>query len=141
MTDFKYPNQKDVYWEKWIDAYDNEDIVMAENQYIEDDLEFLDEDDMPLDNFKKPIQSILTPFGVLPITDKTLASSRFKFWVGHANFKLMHRHYPIIENCDGVEYVEIMTPYRFKIAIGKMFEDRSVMFQVKEALISSLSNG
>ena len=81
------------------------------------------------------IKSIMTPFGIMPLTEQSLASQHFKFWVGHANFKLTDKVYNIVGNTAGVETLDILTPYRFRIAIGKMFVDRDVMSTVRNNLL------
>jgi len=100
-----------------------------------DDDELDDFDEEELQSFAKPVQTILTPFGILPLTEQTLASTHFKFWVGHSNFKLLDSYYESIEMCAGVESVDILTPYRFRIAIGKLFKDRDVMGSVRDTLV------
>lgn len=152
------PEGNDVYWEPWIDAYDNDEINSAKmlyeqqfQEYLEDMLEgkeeFVEEDEAQppqeqvdlgdeLSMFEKPIKTIITPFGVLPLTETSLASTHFKFWVGHTNFKILDSYIELIEACPGVETIDVLTPYRFRIAIGKLFRDRDVMHAVKKALVN-----
>jgi len=147
---FSYPEGLEIYWEPWIDAYSNEDFAKMENLMeelkapIDSEIEEeLTQEEIDLINemanqdvFNKPMQTIMTPFGVMPITENTLASTRFKFWTGHTNFKLQKYHLDILDNeCIGVESVDILTPLRFKISIGKLFRDREVMFEVREKLV------
>ena len=89
------------------------------------------------------IRSIMTPFGILPLTEQSLASRHFKFWVGHTNFMLgdgyktgTEEFEALIGSVLGVEAVDILTSYRFRIAIGKMFKDRDVMDNVKKRLVA-----
>lgn len=132
------PSGHDVYWEKWIDAYNNEDTKKLKTM-VEDPI--YDDGGMMLeDAFSQPIKTILTPFGALPLTEQSLASNHFKFWVGHCNFKLFERYYAIIAACDGVEAIDILTPYRFRIAIGKLFQDRQVMDTVRKTLLGATNH-
>ncbi|NVM35758.1 MAG: hypothetical protein HWN81_09195 [Candidatus Lokiarchaeota archaeon] len=137
------PNTYDIYWSAWIDAYNNEEVEKVKQKYREtvEELkeEFLEEE-LIEDFYEQPYKTIMTPFGILPITEQSLASNHFKLWVGHCNFKLLEKHYEIIENCKGVESIDILTPYRFRLGIGMMFEDREIMNGVKKALIDSVSN-
>jgi len=145
-----YPSGNDVYWEKWTDAYNNDGIEASkkliedirEDEYdLEDDDErlALDKDeDIPF--FDTHIQTILTPFGVLPLTEDSFVSNHFKFWVGHANFKLWDAYYKVIGDILGVESVDILTPLRFRIAVGKMFKDEDVMSRVRSALLEVVNN-
>jgi len=138
------PNTYDVYWHVWTDVYNNEEVEKVKNRYMETVEELKEEeysDEEFIENFyEQPYKTIMTPFGILPLTEQSLASNHFKLWVGHCNFKLLQSHYEIIENCRGVESIDILTPYRFRLGIGMMFEDREVMNDVKKALIDSVSD-
>tara|TARA_R100000005_G_scaffold95213_2_gene75900 strand:+ start:192 stop:674 length:483 start_codon:yes stop_codon:yes gene_type:complete len=140
----KFPESAEVYWEKWVDVYEQEMDALEEEilrqELLEQELEELDDgysaynDEPELAPFNK-IKTILTPFGVLPLTEQTLASTHFKFWVGHTNFRLLKKHVLMIENVIGVETVDVMTPYRFRISVAKLFKDRDVMSSVRAVLI------
>ena len=85
------PSGNDVYWEKWMDAFEevqenaSEFSDDTEESYLEsayeENQEYVDEPEVAL-----PIRGVMTPYGMLPLTDDTLASRKFKFWVGHSNF-------------------------------------------------------
>ena len=142
---FEYPNDFDVYWEKWIDVYQQE---MEEIESAIDELEGLDylgydidpEVRDQLENMANipSIKTIMTPFGMLPLTEQSLASNHFKLWVGHTNFSVLKSHARIIGSVKGVESVDILTPYRFRIGIAKLFVDRDVMAGVRKALLETL---
>ena len=145
--DMQYPKTYDVGWEKWIDAYEQEIEVEDELDIDEED----DLDDGSMEDLNKIfgnnsympiIKSIMTPYGILPLTEQSLASKHFKFWVGHTNFMLGDGKHTSVKEFEkligsvlGVESVDILTSYRFRIAIGKMFKDRDVMDNVKRILI------
>ena len=139
MSDVPTPTGYDVYWEKWIDAFEEEEAEMIEEmkevEDFEDYEEALDQDMIKHSH----IRTIITPFGVLPITEKTRASNYFKLWVGHSNFKLTEDFYKVIGDAAGVEALDILTPYRFRIAIGKMFVDRDVMKTVRDCMVEHIS--
>lgn len=150
LSDLPIPSGNDVYWEPWIDAYDNEEVSNAQKMFEEEikDIDEIDGEEELLEEqelyeefamFQKPVKTIITPYGVLPLTETSLASSHFKFWVGHSNFKLMESFYSVIEDCNGVESLDILTPYRFRIAVGKMFLDRDVMHQVRSTLLGVIN--
>ena len=137
------PSGYDVYWEKWVDAYESdiETIDMTHEKFEEDeksdfgiDFQSFEEEDsieLPM----KTIQTIFTPFGVMPLPEQSLASSYFKFWVGHTNFKITYSFYKIISNIEGVETLDIFSPYRFRISVGKLFRDRDVMNDIRKSMI------
>ena len=148
----KNPIDHDIGWEKWIDAYDQEleDNILDIPEEEELDLEDLE--DLGIESFghmKPMIRSIMTPFGILPLTEQSLASRHFKFWVGHTNFMLGDGQHTSTEEFEtiiggvlGVETVDILTSYRFRVGIGKMFQDREVMDTIKKTLVAFLkSNG
>ena len=143
------PSGYDVYWEKWIDAFEQEDSELDEeiqemHKLLENDehsdIEELDEDLDIIKHSVSHIRSIVTPFGVLPLTEKTRASNYFKLWVGHSNFKLTEDFYKVIGQQPGIEALDILTPYRFRIAVGKMFKDRDVMKDVRDKMVSHVRN-
>ena len=142
MSDVPTPTGYDVYWEKWVDAFEAEENEMAEEMYEGEDFDEYEESLMEQEIMKHSpshIRTIITPFGVLPITEKTRASNYFKLWVGHSNFKLTEDFYKIIGRSSGVEALDILTPYRFRIDIGKMFVDRDVMKTVRDCMVEHIS--
>jgi len=149
MTNVPIPTGYDVYWKKWVDAYDNDELTHAQKSFeeeIERDSDDYDNtyQDPPVDDelpfFNQHIKTILTPFGVLPLTEHSLASKHFKFWVGHTNFKLWDKYYPVIGDVLGVESVDILTPLRFRIAVGELFQDRDVMDKVRGVLLGAIED-
>jgi hypothetical protein len=71
----------------------------------------------PTEN-KDYIKGVLTQFGVLPVNEHF---SPFEFWIGHTNFFVSTTILDIIEKTPGVETLDLnsLTPYRFKISIGR----------------------
>jgi hypothetical protein len=150
--DVQYSKDYDVGWEKWVDAYDQELEDMrevSEEEFDEEELEELglDESFFLGKQVTPIIKSIMTPFGILPLTEQSLASRHFKFWVGHTNFMLgdgiettTEDFEKIIGSVLGIESVDIMTSYRFRISVGKMFQDREIMNNVKERLIGFIKS-
>ena len=140
---FEYPKDFDVYWEKWIDAYEQE---LEEEQQLLEQLteEELAELNISFEDLGEPynkvshVRSIMTPFGIMPLTEQSLASNHFKLWVGHSNFKILKSHVKIIGAVARVETVDILTPYRLRMSVAKLFVDRDVMSSVREALLNSL---
>ena len=139
------PSGYDVFWDKWIDAFEQEDMDLEEDIHQMQELlaneEGIEEDDLELvDHSVSHIRSIVTPFGVLPLTEQTRASHYFKLWVGHSNFKLTEDFYRVIGQQPGIEALDILTPYRFRIAVGKMFTDRDVMKEVRDKMVLHVRN-
>ena len=141
---FNYPQEYEVYWEKWVDVYQEEideiDQALSEFEDLQD-LEY-DIDPEMMEKLESmanmpSIKTIMTPFGMMPLTEQSRASNHFKFWVGHTNFKLLKKHSKIIGSVEGIESVDILTPYRFRISVAKLFVDRDAMAKVRKALLES----
>lgn len=126
---------KTIIWEKWRDpflGYDENEIDIENrdlNHLFEDDELQDDKDDIDPSKYKldKQIRVISTPMGLIPYNEYTASSKIFNFWMGHTNFNISREVSKLIENTDGVETLDIFTRYRFRVAIGKAFEDREVL--------------
>ena len=142
MKDIPIPSGYDVYWEKWVDAYEEQAAILEQLVVEEEEEEELYEEEEIVEKLQSlnHIKTIMTPFGIMPLTEHSLASQHFKFWVGHSNFKLTDRVYQVVGNTKGVETLDILTPYRFRIAIGKMFVDRDVMSTVRTNLLEYIKD-
>lgn len=128
--------QKNIVWEKWRDpflGYDDNEID------VENNIDFLaDEEgsDTHIKNVGDPVKVIATPMGLIPYNEYTASSKIFNFWIGHTNFSICKNTARLIESADGVETLDIFTRYRFRIGIGKIFEDRDVMRSIEERITS-----
>ena len=78
--DFEYPKDYDVYWDKWVDAYEQE--LEEEASIIEQlksmDLEFSEEEESLYKELSeeemtgfKSIKTIMTPFGMMPLPEQS----------------------------------------------------------------------
>jgi len=120
-----------VAWEKWFDPFGDDEENFSDYSY--------DQDAEPDVNFNsKPLKAISTPMGIIPYTDNTASSKIFNFWVGHTNFDITHNISSIIENCFGVESLDIFTRYRFRIAIGKAFDESEVKSNITDTVYNFL---
>ena len=129
-------DRKLIAWEKWVcpfgtnmmeqewpGAYDDEEVA----EY-NDDVDELEEGVMhDISELGKRTPLIATPFGIIPITEKTNPGKIFNFWDGTTNFKINGAIRDIMDNVSGVESLDIWTHYRFRIGIGKLFHDGKVM--------------
>jgi hypothetical protein len=133
-----------IIWQKWVDPFGEEDIdngiesLLNDNEDIEPSFHEEDEDldshedtlkpeQKIIKTLKKNIRVIATPMGIIPFTENTASGKIFNFWVGHTNFSITQNIASIIEETDGVEALDIFTRYRFRIAVGKAFNDSDVM--------------
>lgn len=146
-----YGDENLIIWQKWFDPFGEDD---SESKSSIDSLrhnEEEDENEDEEDNFdnanhlysKKPLRAIATPMGLIPYTENTASSKIFNFWVGHSNFDLSARVVNIIEDTEGTETLDVFSRYRFRIAIGKAFDDAKVMKNINDRVYHhiGLSNG
>lgn len=120
-----------IVWEKWVDPYfqDAESEAQWSNyQEPEDDEE--SEEMQPTEK----MFVISSPMGIIPYNEYSAPSKIFNFWVGHANFDITEKIAKIIEQSRGVEILDVFTRYRFRIAIGKGFQDRDVMNVINNSI-------
>lgn len=134
-------NNYQIVWEKWIDPF-GEDIEETQWGSYDDDDEDLDTLSTQKEIFKnqtKPIKVISSPMGLIPYNEHTSSGKIFNFWVGHTNFNISKGVVDIVENCEGVEILDVFTRYRFRIAIAKCFNDNEVMIMIKNEISNFLN--
>lgn len=130
-----------IIWEKWKDPFGFDDKVEefldGDSSDSYDSIESVSE----TKQLKKiKCQIITTPFGVIPVNENTASSEIFNFWTGHTNFPISIDVASIIEETDGVETLNIFTKYRFRIAVGKAFDDSLVMRKINNNVYSYLKD-
>lgn len=127
------PNSQ-IMWEKWVDPFGDDIEETKWNNYDDDeeDIDSLSTQQELFKNKSKPVRVISSPMGLIPYNEYTSSAKIFNFWVGHTNFNLSKNIVDLIERCEGVEILDIFTRYRFRIAIGKCFNDNEVMRQIKD---------
>lgn len=133
-----------IVWEKWVDPFGLEDDT-NDVLSLNEEPQFIDEDH-PDDNkssTQQPIQfkhfkAVATPMGIIPINDNTTSGKIFNFWVGHTNFNISKPIADVIESTEGVETLDIFTRYRFRISVGKAFDDSIVMRNINSKVYAEL---
>jgi hypothetical protein len=135
--------EKTIIWQKWKDPFgEKDDDIDLDDEYSN----FYDDNDDAGDNGikshieeivnNKQIKVIATPMGIVPINDNTASGKIFNFWIGHTNFDITKYIFKLIENTEGVETLDIFTRYRFRIAVGKAFNDSKVMQSIQDVVYS-----
>lgn len=107
-----------ITWEKWKDPFGEKDEDNTDYDSYEEYLE-------PEENVVSKV--LLTPMGIIPYNDNTASGKIFNFWIGHTNFSITSQISNMIENSEGVETLDIFTRYRFRISVGKAFDDSEIM--------------
>lgn len=136
-------NKSLIIWEKWIDPFGQDaDIskwIDYDDDQNDDDSDSLIKEQIIQNIANKPIKVIASPLGLIPYNEYTASSKIFNFWLGHTNFNISQKIQDIIEQCDGVEVLDTFTRYRFRIAIGKCFNDSEVMTAINDKIYSFLN--
>lgn len=79
-----------------------------------------------------------TPMGVIPDIKRTIFK-KYPLWVGHTNFKLAAKEYSAISDTMGVESLVFISPYRFVVGFGELFESAKVKVEITRKLTKTLS--
>ena len=132
-------NNKKIIWEKWRDpflGYDDNEIDVDKVNFIDEETSDNLEDVLEDQHVKQsdPVKVIATPMGIIPYNEYTASSKIFNFWTGHTNFNIVDVVAYAIETTEGVETLDIFTRYRFRIGVGKAFEDREVMRSIEKKI-------
>jgi hypothetical protein len=152
-------NDNIIIWQKWIDPFgrddqseleefanyndDNDsDLIEVEETQDSDETENTDKIKQFLVDrtIKYGIKVIATPMGVIPVNDNTASGKIFNFWIGHTNFDITKKIAETIEKTDGVESLDVYTRYRFRISVGKAFEDSMVMRHINKNVYKELAD-
>ncbi len=122
-----------VKFKKWDDPLKNA-IRKASNRKAFGDYDDDEDDEGDFDNESSgPIAA--TDYGIVSINEEICVSTRFNFWEGRTNFPLENYHKFLIDTTLGVETNDIRTPYRFRIAIGPLFNEGEVLRRVEKSLV------
>lgn len=132
-----------IAWQKWVDPFGRDEDDKPYDPYLGDyETEKEEEEEIKEEKpsiLKSGIRVIATPMGIIPMNDDTVSSKIFNFWVGHTNFDITKKVSDLIEQTDGVETLDIFTRYRFRIAVGKVFDDSEVMRDINSRVYEILN--
>lgn len=134
-----------IKWEKWVDPFgrDMDEAKWTDyNNEISDIASINDDDEEELNNkpisSNNPIKVIASPLGLIPYNEHTASGKIFNFWLGHTNFNVSLKVRDLIEQTEGVEILDIFTRYRFRIAIGKCFNDSDILSLINDKIYTFL---
>jgi len=123
-----------IVWQKWFDPFGEDEETHDYTDYAGDQYEDTSE-------FQpKTFKAISTPMGIIPYTENTASSKIFNFWVGHTNFDITTHISSIIEQTKGVETLDVFTRYRFRIGIGKIFDESEVKSSITKTTYEYLND-
>lgn len=144
-------NLDDVEWPGAFGTFETDDMIEKmermeageideddedEEEWNEDEYDQLDGKPLPRVQRRprKPMKILATPVGLVPMTEWTTPSKIFNFWVAHANFRMTQKVQDILDTTDGVETLDIYTPYRWRVGIGKAFNSQVVKQRIMQNL-------
>lgn len=135
-----------IAFTKWHDPWahddeDEDDGYDSEEEYDADNMTF---DDGYGDGGKnrphKPVRSLMTPMGIVPFNEHSSPSKNWNFWVGHSNFRITRKIARIIAKVDGVETLDVFSPYRLRIGVAKLFQPGQVIGRITHEVNAKLNS-
>lgn len=155
-------NIRRIGWEKWIDPYgenaeeaewpgafgtfESDELLdkinnpPEENEWSEDEFEDTHQQQLPILPVKKKPKALATPMGFIPLAEWSTPSKVFNFWVAHTNFRMTDEIQDLLDSAPGVETLDIFTPYRWRISIGKAFNGREVKDNIQKLLDAEIAD-
>jgi hypothetical protein len=150
MSDKQDPK---IVWRKWEDPlhpmlkpYDptdeesDTDYQRAKGTWADDD-----DDDEPrgrTGKYHNPHEkhgwtgpAIIGPSGIVPLHESNIPSKLWNFWMGDTNFLLTRGLVKAIARTPGVESIDVFSPYRFRIAIGRAFQPKAVRHAIDRLIV------
>ena len=140
--------KKLIAWEKWLCPFGTD---LQETEWpgavspptldgSEPDFDESDIDEEVQLNLGKGTPLIQTPFGVIPVTEQGNPGRVFNFWNGFTNFRINNDILQLMEDVSGVETLDIWTPYRFRLGVGKLFDSVKVRHEIDTKLAEYFTN-
>lgn len=134
-----------IGWEKWTDPL-NFDHDLDDEDDDDDDDEKTPYSDKEKRRYGMPNKAsirnmpiIQTRNGPLPMHEYTRPGYLYNFWVGHTNWPLTRKNFEDLNKILGVESLDVFTPYRFRIAVGKMFTFADVRWRIHNIIVAENS--
>ncbi len=124
-----------IVWIKWEESEDENDWDKNSLSYEEQEESQYADDESPQIMGGMPFHMMKPMMPVKIVTEKD-----FNFWMGHSNFPISETVLDVIAFCPGVESVDILTPYRFRISIGLLFPPGEVMSGIAQTVIGYLQS-
>ena len=69
---------------------------------------------------------------MIPVNESIRPSKVYNFWMGYTNFELQEGHCKDIMAVVGVEAFNVFTPLRFRIAVGRAFQEHEVLENINK---------
>ena len=121
---------RQIAWSHWKNPFTLDD------EYIEED----EDDETPSTPWKEEDSAIRirtvvpTQMGIIPILPHEDFCNSFEFWVADTNFGIENKEFDIIDSTDGVEIFDVLSRYRFRVCIAKLFNAPEVKLDIQNRL-------
>lgn len=132
-----------IGWEKWVDPL-NFDVDLDDED--DDDEEENDYTEREKKKYGHPSKARIrhmpvmqTRNGPMPMHEFTRPGYLYNFWVGHTNWPLTKKNQADLDRILGVESLDVFSPYRFRIAVGKMFTFADVRWRIHNIIVADNS--
>lgn len=124
--------RKQIIWQHWRSPYgsDEDEFVPEDKADVPSPWEERENGQPGFD--VRPV--VITPMGLIPIHPYRKFTEYFQFWVGDTNFDVTPSVRDTIEGVEGVEILDVLTRYSFRIAVGKVFDGARVKYDIQAAL-------
>ena len=141
-----------IVWQKWRDPFggdeDEAEWPGAFGDFTTDEIlkkhtevtyEEVEEEEVEHHRRQKgqKLGMVVTPMGLIPMTEHTRATKLFNFWTAHTTFRMNNRTKKVIDYAPGVESLDVFSPYRWRICIGKVFDSTWTKNNLMTALDAS----
>jgi len=126
-----------IAWEKWKDPWNKEEKEEREKEgdhWEDSDYDLAELDIKNEQESEEEGRLVVTPMGAFPILNRNSPGKVFNLWIGHTNFKISSKVVKTVANVLGVETLDVYTPYRMRVGIGKLFTPKEVMHSIDIAL-------
>lgn len=120
---------KEIVWILWEDPMK----CLMERMEIDEQFSHLDEDDEFDDMAGFPMM-MGQGQQMIPHRNDNMFHFEQETRIGHTNFVMISSMMKTIDSVDGVDHVELISKYRFKIIIAKMFDFSSIRVDIERLL-------
>lgn len=161
-------SKEKIVWEKWVDplntnideveypghdypAYDEEKSfeLLSTDPFFEDKVEEYgdgEEEHLKKNVSYNPMRIVSTPHGFVSLTEHSFASKNFDFWTLHYSRDITKNVEEIIEKCEGVESLNVLTRYRARIGFNRpliqagVFDINKLRKNIENSILHSEAN-
>jgi hypothetical protein len=124
-------NKHTIAWEKWKDPWTWDEDTTDEEDGWDDSWQ---ERESNIKTAPTGQKMVMTPMGAIPLVVENSPARTFNFWIGHTDFHLSKGVVKTVSKTTGVEAVNVYSPYRMRVAVGKLFKPSEVFHQINIAI-------